>query len=347
MCVLGFAVSLSAADPSPAITDLSQVDEDFAFQGEYTGVITTAPSQYENVGLQVVALGTGRFSTILYAGGLPGAGWDGEKTAKLNGDLSGGRVTFAKYPTRIIVDGSSAVVSDDRFSFSQGSLHKVTRQSPTLGMAAPYGATVLFNGTGTEHFEDGRMTPEGWLMEGTQLKQTYRNFTLHVEFRLPYMPLATNQGRSNSGVYLQSRYEVQVLDSFGLDSVFNGCGSLYRLRPADVNMSLPPLTWQTYDIDFAAPKFDSEGNKVQNARITVRHNGVTIHNDVEIERKTGAGKPEGPQPLPIKLQDHRNPVRFRNIWIVDHGDNPPPKSAPCTTCNQNCNSCNGCTTACP
>ena len=90
-------------------------------------------------------------------------------------------------------------------------------------------------------------------------------------------------------------------------------------------MCLPPLTWQTYDIDFAAPKFDAHGKKIQNARITVRLYGVPVHNDVEILAKTGAGKPEGPDPLPIKIQDHSNPVRIRNIWVVDYGNNPPPR----------------------
>lgn len=321
----GLAVPVWAADPAPAATDLSQVDGDFAFQGEYAGAIRFQNASVEEVGLQVVALGKGQFSAILYQGGLPGAGWNREVTVKFQGSSSGGRVTFAKFPTRITVDGSSAVVSDDSFSLVQGHLGKTVRQSPTMGAAAPYGATVLFNGTGTEHFEEGRMTDDGLLIEGTQLKKAYRNFSLHLEFRLPYMPQATNQGRGNSGVYLQSRYEVQILDSFGLEPVHNSCGALYKLKIADLNMSLPPLTWQTYDIDFTAAKFDDKAEKTQNARLTVRHNGVVIHNDVEIERKTGAGKPEGPNPLPIKLQDHRNPVRFRNIWIIDHGNCPPPK----------------------
>ncbi len=327
---LGMSLSAVAADDSPAMTKLSEVDADFAYQGEYSGLITTGPTTWEEVGLQVVALGHGEFSAILYSGGLPGAGYNKQQNPKFNGQLEGNRVVFSKYPTRITVDGSSAVISDDRYSsFEQGRLNKVMRSSTTIGAPAPYGATVLFDGTGTEHFENGQIDENGWLVEGTQLKDTYRNFTLHLEFRLPYMPTARDQGRSNSGVYLQSRYEVQILDSFGLDPVYNNCGALYKQRPADVNMALPPLTWQTYDIDFAAPKFDANGEKIQNAKITVRHNGVVIHNDVDITAKTGGGSQEGPNLLPIKLQNHRNPIRFRNIWIVDHGNNPPPKSAPC------------------
>ena len=130
------------------------------------------------------------------------------------------------------------------------------------------------------------------------------------------MPSAAGQGRGNSGVYVQRRYEVQVLDSFGLDGVENECGALYRQKAPDVNMCLPPLSWQTYDIWFTAARFDAEGNKIANARITLLHNGVPVQNDYEITGKTGAGKPEGPEPFPILLQNHGNPVQYRNIWLV-------------------------------
>jgi hypothetical protein len=158
------------------------------------------------------------------------------------------------------------------------------------------------------------------------------DFRLHLEFRLPFMPYATGQGRGNSGVYIQRRYEVQILDSFGLEGVANECGGLYRQQPPDVNMCLPPLTWQTYDIWFTAARFDGEGNKTANARITVLHNGVPIHNDYEVVAKTGAGRPEAPEPMPILLQDHGNPVRFQNVWIVlGQGKRPSPRvaAAPC------------------
>jgi hypothetical protein len=106
---------------------------------------------------------------------------------------------------------------------------------------------------------------------------------------------------------------------------------MYRTKPADVNMAFPPLAWQSYDIRFHPAQFEN-GVKVANARVTVWHNGVKIHDNYEIPNKTGAGKPEGPDPLPILLQDHNNPVRFRNVWIVDHTQHPDvdatPKIAP-------------------
>jgi hypothetical protein len=155
-------------------------------------------------------------------------------------------------------------------------------------------------------------------MVGTQLKHAHRDYRMHAEFRLPYMPHARGQGRVNSGVYLQSRYEVQIFDSFGLEGHNNECGGLYRYRRPDVNMCFPPLAWQSYDIEFRAPRFDSQGNKYRHARITVWHNGVIVHNHVAVTNKKGGGSQEGPDPLPIKLQDHGNPVVFRNIWMVDY-----------------------------
>jgi len=151
-------------------------------------------------------------------------------------------------------------------------------------------------------------------------KREFRDFQLHVEFKTPQLPPdVRGQARGNSGVYLQRRYEVQILDSFGLPPGNNECGALYRVRAPDKNVCKQPGQWQTFDIAFHAARFEGDGKnatKVKNARITVRQNGVLIHDDVEIPNKTGAGRPEGPEPGPILLQDHRNEVEFGNIWIV-------------------------------
>ena len=130
------------------------------------------------------------------------------------------------------------------------------------------------------------------------------------------MPTARGQARGNSGVYLQGRYEVQVLDSFGLAGEDNECGGIYQVSRPRVNMTLPPLQWQTYDIDFTAARFDSAGEKTANARLTVRHNGVLIHDDLELPGTTGGGDPEGPEPGALHLQDHWNPVFYRNVWVL-------------------------------
>ena len=193
--------------------------------------------------------------------------------------------------------------------------------------APPKDAVVLFDGKDTSHWVQDGGKPCAWTVaEGTLVvgkgsivtKDNYQDFQMHVEFNIPQPPEgAKDQARGNSGVYIQRRYEIQVLDSFGVDPpAFNGCGSLYRQRPPDKNMSKKPGEWQTYDITFRGARFDASGKKTEPARLTLVWNGVKVHDDVEIKDKTGAGKAEGPEPGPILLQDHGAPVRYRNLWIV-------------------------------
>jgi len=192
------------------------------------------------------------------------------------------------------------------------------RYSPRTGAAPPWNAIVLFDGKQTDHLKNAKVSDQGLLQIGAETVDPYRDFTLHAEFKTPYMPYARGQARGNSGFYLQKRYEVQVLDSFGLEPAKDYAGGLYKFKAPDVNMAFPPLSWQTYDIYFTAARFDDAGMKTANARITVVHNGVVIHNNVSLENKTGGGSQEGPQPLPILFQNHGNPVEFRNVWLVDN-----------------------------
>lgn len=198
-----------------------------------------------------------------------------------------------------------------------GELKKIERSSPTLGAKAPAGAIVLFDGTSPDNFEGGRITEDGLLVQGPKSKQTFGSGTLHVEFRTPFMPEARGQGRGNSGCYLQGRYETQVLDSFGLEGKDNECGGIYSIKSPDLNMCFPPLAWQTYDIDFTEARYDG-GKKVEDATMTVKHNGVLIQKDVKLTHATTAAPvAEGPEPGPVYLQDHGNPVRYRNIWFLE------------------------------
>jgi hypothetical protein len=187
-------------------------------------------------------------------------------------------------------------------------------------------AIVLFSGSDFSHWTTGSDRKIGWKLDGDAMevvpgsgsimtKQDFTDFKMHAEFKTPQLPPnVRGQGRGNSGIYIQRRYEVQILDSFGLEPKDNECGSLYEFKAPDKNACDMPGRWQSYDIIFHAAKFDGN-RKEKNARITVWQNGVLIHNDVELQNKTGAGQPEGPKPGPILLQEHGNEVWFRNIWI--------------------------------
>lgn len=195
----------------------------------------------------------------------------------------------------------------------------------------PKGAVVLFDGKDFSKWvkRDGKgevkwTLRDGGVMEGVKghgdimTRETFDGkFKLHVEFRVPYEPAGKGQGRGNSGVYVQGRYEVQVLDSYGLKSEKNDCGAIYGVAAPKVNACKAPTVWQTYDIEFTAPKFQN-GTRTEPARMTVSHNGTVIHDNVPIPvANTTAGLGGDPAtPGPILLQDHGHPVQYRNVWLL-------------------------------
>jgi len=293
-------------------------DPDFKIQGEYTGQVNSPDGgDAVKVGVQVIALGDGKFRAVGHLGGLPGDGSDGKNPTSLDGELNGGGVTFeSDVAARAeIKDGVMRVTTPTGDPLVE--LKKAERKSPTLGAKPPEGAVVLFDGTSADEFSPGKMSDNGLLVAGAASKRKFGSCTLHLEFRLPFMPAARGQARANSGCYLEGRYEVQMLDSFGLAGEDNECGGIYGIKAPDVNMCFPPLAWQTYDIDYTAAQFEN-GKKVKNATLTVKHNGQVIHQDVELPQATRAAPvAEGPEPGPLYLQDHGNPVRYRNIWLVE------------------------------
>lgn len=298
----------------PAVTDPAAAGPDFAVQGEYEGKVEDddGPTKW---GAQVIALSDGKFQLVGYQGGLPGAGWSrGDKRVTAEGATVGDTTTFkADQWVAAIKDGTLTVSEGDK---EIGSLKKVERKSDTLGAKAPEGAVVLFDGTSADGWENGQLVEEKYLgPTNTTSKETFGDHMLHIEFRTPYMPAARGQGRGNSGVYMQSRYELQVLDSFGLEGADNEAGGIYQIAKPIVNMCLPPLGWQTYDIDFTAAKYE-DGKKTENARVTIKHNGVVIHDNLELPKHTPGCKSEGPENLGVFLQNHGNPVAFRNVWAV-------------------------------
>jgi hypothetical protein len=307
-----------AADKSPATGDPAEAakDPDFGIQGEYV-----FNGGEEKIGVQIIALGDGEFEAVARKGGLPGDGWNGEKpleTAK-GKRAEDGSVTFTK-------DDVTAVLKDGKISVKKASepglnltLTRIERESPTLGAKAPEGAVVLFDGTeetAKKHWKNPKLDGD-LLSQGAMSIDEFENFSLHIEFRLPWMPKARGQGRGNSGYYAAGRYEVQMLDSFGLAGLDNECGGIYKTAEPKQNMCYPPLRWQTYDVDFTAAKFGADGKKTANARLTVKHNGYTIHDNLELPGLTGgAQKKDEIGAGPVFLQDHGNPVRYRNIWVV-------------------------------
>jgi hypothetical protein len=324
LLILVFAASLVpplcwAADNLPAVIDPGKAAEDsaFAIQGEYEGILGE-----DKVGAQVIALGADEFEAVICNGGLPGDGWDGEKPrdrikAKLADD---GSVTFVLEEwTGVLKDGKIVVTNANLPDFT-ATMKRKSRKSPTLGKKAPEGAVVLFDGTAEtaeKHWEKPKL--EGDLLcEGALSTTKFSDFKLHIEFLLPWKPKARGQGRGNSGIYVTGRYEVQMLDSFGLAGKDNECGGIYKVAEPNQNMCYPPLQWQTYDVDFTSARFDDEGKKTANAKITVKHNGYVIHQDIEVPGPTGGAKvKEEKGPGPIFLQNHGNPVRYRNIWVVE------------------------------
>jgi hypothetical protein len=208
---------------------------------------------------------------------------------------------------------------------------QTTTQPTTMPVTPmPANAVVLFDGTQASldnnwTYRDGK--PVGWTVaDGVATsqhmdiisKKTFGDFQLHVEWNEPNLPASVKgQARGNSGVYLQGRYEIQVLDSFGIAPDKGECGAIYNQKAPDLNACLPPEQWQSYDITYKAAKYDADGKKIAKARVTVVQNGQKIQDDIEINHPTGSELlKDSADPGPIMLQYHHNSVRFRNVWIV-------------------------------
>lgn len=206
-------------------------------------------------------------------------------------------------------------------------------EAPALAapVAPPPGAVVLFDGRDLSGWRRPNGTPAGWrlLPDGVLevargagdivSRATFGDVHLHVEWASPAPPQGTDQDRGNSGVFLMERYEVQVLDSYGSATYADGqAGAIYGQFPPRVNVTRPPGEWNSFDIEFRRPRFDAAGRLVAPARMTVRHNGVVIHADRELlgptSHRVRAPYEAHEDALPVRLQDHGHPVRFRNIW---------------------------------
>ena len=307
----------------------------FQIQGEYV-------DETNHRGYQVIARGEKDFVVVGYQDGLPGDGWDRSKARFFGkGEFKDGQLVVTGEKMNIPRKGDEADVifndaqkarvlhgtfEDGKYYFDFGKkveIKRVERKSPTLGERAPEGAIVLFDGSNTDAFV-GKVNvsdkQENAIWSEARLKpfEKDRPYTLHMEFMLSFMPNATGQARSNSGVYLQEEYECQVLDSFGLEGENNECAGFYQQLKPIVNACFPPLTWQTYDFDVTPAKFNDKGEKIANAVITVKHNGILVHDKAELAHETPGGKTEkteAGEARGVFLQGHGNKVQYRNIWI--------------------------------
>lgn len=222
-------------------------------------------------------------------------------------------------------------------------LKQVVRLSPRLGAKPPQGAIVLFDGSGFDHWQvhggkspaskivwelcNGfmRVTPiDGKSLAGHSIstKRAFQDFRLHLEFRLPLMADKTGQARANGGVTIEDYnwYELQILDSYGLEGRDNECGGVYKVAAPAVNMCRPPMLWQTYDVEFQAAQYDDNGNRVRAGLISVNHNGRQIHEGVELPDSPRAQQRRKSDPGSVTvgriiLHYHKNPIEYRNIWI--------------------------------
>lgn len=251
----------------------------------------------------------------------------GSFTGRLDAPLDGYAALFGEAVYEI--DGKEFTLST-QIKILPGRMVGMTEAQKAAMRQPPPDAVVLFNGTDLAHWvHRGSGRPATWTVSNGEIeikpgsgdiltKERFSDFQLHLEFNVPYLPGATGQARGNSGVYLHGLYEIQVLDSYRNPTYAKGgCGAIYGQKDPDFRACKPPNEWQTYDITFRAPRFGADGKVVENPRITVLHNGVKIHDNVEIKAGPTTASLGGPliPTGPILLQDHGHRVRYRNIWI--------------------------------
>jgi hypothetical protein len=302
-----------------------------AIQGNWEGKLTKKGGEEASIAAKVVAQGKGGYKMILEIPIEEGKVVE----AVMLGTMERDKVEFSgeadlgaeaggacEVKARIKGDKMTGKISG-KSAPGAFELVRTQEKSKTLGAQPPQGAVVLADGKNLDAWKPTEI-PWKILDDGSMevgkgnivSKQEFGDQKLHVEFWIPLLAEKRGQARGNSGVYVEGRYEIQVLDSFGLPTRDNECGGIYKKATPKTNACLPPTEWQTYDITFHAPKFDDSGKKIGNAVITVEQNGIVIHDNVELDGTTPGGvSGDEAKAGPLLFQDHGNKVRYRNIWV--------------------------------
>jgi hypothetical protein len=274
-------------------------------------------------GMEVVGAGAGQ------GGGEASPGATG--ASKRENDRSEGAGAVAGLlPADMASDSSGAEASAGGGSAGAGVV--LTGASDAGDGSAPDepDTIVLLDGTNLDEWQSVGGGDAAWELPGDgtmvvasgsgniETRRTFEDLFVHVEYKTPaFPPNVTGQDRGNSGVYLNSMYELQVLDSFGLPPAIDGCGAIYNVSVPSSTACFAQEVWNTYEIEFRTARWDAQGNKIAQARVlSALLNGVLVQEDVDIPNSTGSGKPEAPGPEPLMLQDHGNRVAFRNIWVI-------------------------------
>jgi len=332
----------------PGIIEVAKAGADFSIQGEYVGTKAGRPCGAQVIALGDGSFQAVFYNGGLPGAGWDGKGRipidgsrDGERIlfmgtkhqkkymganpsefSALDRNPPGGQKAY----TATIKDGVLEGQTEAGMPFQ---LKKVMRESPSLLAKPPEGAKVLLAYRAGKAPDlsgwsnpDWRALPEGSMLvlshptEGRREKMSAtkflfgkKSFHLHLEFNTPFMPKARSQARGNSGVFPPPGREFQVLDSFGLEGKPNEAGGVYKDHPSMVNMCLPPLSWQTYDIHYTCPEDAKDAKAFYKALL----NGVVIHDRVVVPKPSSAQTPR-----PLQLQDHLNMVRYRNIWVLEN-----------------------------
>ena len=319
------ALGLVAVPCHAAKPDKRAEEPDDGIMGEYVGRWRPAGGNACEAMARVIGEGDGGYRVRLFTshawaskfGELTGTA--NEKRVELTGKVGDADGKGTIEGGEVLVAKSSAGEFEGKYT---------VRKSPTEGRKPPAGAVVLLPYEAGKKTDLKEWTNQKWqpVDDGSALvsgggnvsKKEFGGIRLHVEFRCPYQPKARGQGRGNSGVYLHGKYEVQVLDSFGLEGKGNEAGAIYGVAAPKVNPALPPTRWQTYDIVFHGPKLGDDGTVLKPPVFEkVLFNGVLIQESAEVTKTTTAGmKGKVREVGPLMLQDHGNTVRFRNIWYV-------------------------------